>query len=435
MQDSKKFSPSLAWSIFIILGAGVLIFLLYKGASFKPGSQFLPASVGKILNASPDRILVKFKSNASDLRRSEINSKYALKENSEIKNIGVKIVSIPSGIKPEAMVEALNNNEKDAIEFAEPDFVVEPSLVPNDPWFANWQKDKTQINLPGAWDITTGTSNTVIAVVDTGVNCSHEDLAGQCLAGWNFYDNNSTTTDVNGHGTRVAGVAAAVGNNALGVAGTSWQSKILPLRVAAPDGSATYSSIASAISYAADHGAKVVNASYQVGGSSAVERAASYLASKGGLLVVSEGNYSSDTGYSNSLNIISVSAVDANQALYSWSSFGSDVDVAAPGCTGATTYENGGYGSFCGTSNAAPEVAGLLALMWGANPGLTPDQVSDILFKSTIDLGASGVDKYYGWGTIDAATAVNLAKEYIATPTSTPISTPTKGKCRSGKKC
>jgi subtilisin family serine protease len=268
----------------------------------------------------------------------------------------------------------------------------------------------------------------ILAIADTGVNCTHEDLSSGCMAGWNFYDNNNDTTDVYGHGTAVAGVAAALGNNNIGVAGNAWQSKIMPLRVSAPDGTATYSAIASAITYAADGGAKVVNVSYQVGGSSTVQSAAKYLKGKGGLLVVSEGNYASDTGNTNSPDIISVSAVDASDVLYSWSSFGSDVDVSAPGCTGATTKADGGYGSFCGTSNSAPEVSGLLMLIWSVNPALTPDQVQNVLFNSTKDLGSVGWDKYYGWGRIDAEVAISMAVSNInpnPNPEPNPLPPPT----------
>jgi len=409
--------------IISILGlTGILIvgLFVYLGLGSKSEKEYLPASIGRVLTALPDHILVKFKPDVPAQSRSEILSRHGLKENSEIKPLGVKLVST-LGKSYQNVIDDLNRSDGASIEFAEPDYIVEPGLIPNDPWFANWQKDKQQINAPVAWDTTTGSASLTLAIVDTGVNCGHEDLAGQCLAGWNFYNNNNDTADVNGHGTAVAGVAAAIGNNGIGVAGNVWQSRLMPLRVSAPDGMAAYSAIASAIAYAADNGAKVVNNSYQTGGSATVRSAASYLKSKGGLLVVSEGNYGSNTGYSNSPDIISVLAVDASDVIYSWSSFGADVDVSAPGCTGATTLLSGGYGSFCGTSNSAPEVSGLLMLIWSVNPLLTPDQVQDILFRSAKDFGAPGWDRYYGWGRIDAQTAIDmvLRGDVIASPTPT----------------
>jgi subtilisin family serine protease len=419
---------------------GLVVFALFfsnKLGFFGRDRELLPASIGRILRASPNHILVKFKPGISADRRSRVMTKNNLKEKSEIKSIQVKLMTMPSGQDPQLFADKLSRNESDIIEFAEPDYIVEPSLLPNDPWFINWQKDKQQINSPAAWDITTGSASLVLAIVDTGVNCSHEDLTDQCVAGWNFYNNNLDTVDVHGHGTAVAGVASAMGNNGLGVAGNTWQSRIMPLRVSAPDGTATYSSIASAIAYAADHGAKVVNNSYQTGGSSTIRSAAGYLKNKGGLLVVSEGNYGSNTGYSNSPDMVSVSAVDASDVKYSWSSFGNDVDVAAPGCTGATTLGSGGYGSFCGTSNSAPEVSGVLMLIWSANPSLTPQQVQDILFRSSKDLGSVGWDQYYGWGRIDARAAMDLALQGIGSVislTPTPSSTLPSGKVKNTPK-
>ncbi|HTK05156.1 MAG TPA: S8 family serine peptidase [Candidatus Eisenbacteria bacterium] len=375
-------------------------------------------TAGRVVGEAKEHVLVKFKPQANLSRRDEVLAGLGMQKLSTIDGLDVQLVSVPPGQTPEQAVGRLRN-EVD-VQFAEPDEVFEPSLVPNDPWYANWQNDKRQINAPAAWDVTTGSAAQIIAIADTGVDCAHEDLAANCVAGWNFYDNNGDTQDVYGHGTSVAGVAAAVGNNGVGMAGNVWAAKIMPLRVSAPDGTASTSTIATAVTYAADHGAKVVNNSYQTGGSATVRSAAQYLKGKGGLLVVSEGNYGTSTGYTNSPDIISVSGVDANDALYSWSSFGNDVDVAAPGCTGAATKNQGGYGSFCGTSNAAPETSGLLMLVWAANPGLTPDQVQQVLFDSAKALGPSGWDDHYGWGRIDAAAAVALATQSGGTTTPPP---------------
>ena len=430
MKNIKTFfSSSVFLTLLIIILVIVLVIFLYEREPLdNKDKNLLPAFVGRVLNASPSHILVKFKSGISVEKHNQIKVKYNVKEDSEIKNIGVKIISTPPGRTPEEFVDILNKNEGNSIEFAEPDFVVEPSLIPNDPWFVNWQKDKEQINIIPAWDTTTGGVDVILAIVDTGVNCAHEDLVGQCVSGWNFYDKNDNTSDVTGHGTSVAGVAAATGNNSIGIAGNAWQSKIMPLRVSAQNGTATYGAIASAITYAADKNVKVVNASYQINGSRTIQSAASYLKNRGGLLMASEGNYGSKTGYNNHPDIISVSAVDLNDVKYSWSSYGGDVDVSAPGCTGATTISSGGYGSFCGTSNSAPEVAGLLALMWSANSLLTPDQMKEILFLAVEDLGTPGWDQYYGWGRIDAGVAVDMADQYVPNPN------PTTGKAKNTPK-
>ncbi len=394
--------PFVHWTLF------VLVMGLFTQAFLTKVDFGLTQGLGTPSHAH-DRILVGFRQSASQDLKVEVLARHGLRPRSVIAGIEVHVVGIPAGTLPEAAVAALLRKESASVEFAEVDAILEASLVPDDPWFANWQPDKTQIGAPAAWDSVTGDASHVIAIVDTGVNCAHEDLAANCVPGWNFNGKNDDARDVTGHGTKVAGTAAAAGNNGLGVAGMTWRSKIMPLRVSALDGTAPYSTIAEAVTYAADRGAKVVNASYKAAGSLAVRRAAKYLAGKGGILVVSAGNYGTDTGYDNDPNLISVSAVDPGDVLQSWSSFGGDVDVSAPGCTSATTQNGGGYGSFCGTSNAAPEVAGTLMLVRTASPALTAEQAMDVLFASAKDLGAASWDPSYGWGRIDAAAAVILA--------------------------
>ena len=361
-------------------------------------------------------IMVKFKPSTSSEKRKEVLKKHKLSERSEITQLKVKLLTISDEDTPEEARDRLEAEEKNFIEFAEVDEILAPSLVPNDPWFPNWQKDKQIINAPGAWDTTTGNANLVSAVADTGVDCSHEDLTINCVSGWNFYDNNSNTNDVFGHGTKVAGIIGALGNNSIGIAGAVWQSKIMPIRVSDANGLSTLSAIANAITYAADHGAKTVNASYAAGGSKTVQSAGNYMRSRGGLVTISAGNSGKTTGNSASPDLIVVSATDSSDTLYSWSSFGNDVDISAPGCTGAATINGGGYTSFCGTSNSAPEAAGVLMLIWSANPALSPDQAQNALFSSAKDLGPAGWDEYYGWGRINAYSALIQAQNTASVP-------------------
>src|SRR5262249_34365271 len=145
---------------------------------------------------------------------------------------------------------------------------------------------------PTAWCTGTGSSNVIIAICDTGCDPNHPDLVSKYVPGWNFYDSNPNTSDVYGHGTAVAGTPAAASKKGAGGGSVAWGCMIMPLRVSAPDGSATYSAIASAITYAADHGARVANVSYLVSDSSTIGSAGQYLQSKGGVLAVAAGNYS-----------------------------------------------------------------------------------------------------------------------------------------------
>lgn len=161
------------------------------------------------------------------------------------------------------LINALQNHPD--VEYAEPDFTAEAIAAANDPMFLNNQEwHLAKINAPGAWDITTGSSNVVVAVVDSGVNTNHPDLAGKVLVGgYDYVANDSDPMDENGHGTAVAGVVSPACNNGLGVAGVSWSSMILPVRVLDANGSGSYSAISSGITYAADQGARIINMSLE----------------------------------------------------------------------------------------------------------------------------------------------------------------------------
>ncbi len=367
---------------------------------------------GKVVGVFDHSILISFEEGVTGNVRADLIKKYGLKERGYIPALDVRRYQVPTTESPLAIATLLST-EKGVVVFAEPDYLLEPSVVPNDPWFASWQQNKKQINASGAWDLSVGSPSEIVAVLDTGVACDHEDLRGVCVEGWNVISQSSDVSDVHGHGTMVAGAIAGIGNNSVGVAGTLWQGSLMPIRVSDTSGMASYSALASGITYAADKGVRVVNASYQVGGSSAVAKAASYLFNKGGLLITSAGNYGTLSGYRDSDSIITVGAVDTVNVRYSWSSYGSDVDVVAPGCTGATTARSGGYTSFCGTSLSAPEVAGVVALMWTTNKALTPSDIRTVLFSSVRDLGKEGRDSEYGWGLIDMQQAVVKAITYV----------------------
>ncbi|MCW5619758.1 MAG: S8 family serine peptidase, partial [Burkholderiales bacterium] len=242
------------------------------------------------------------------------------------------------------------------------------------------------------------------------VNAAHPDLAAQMVSGWNFYNNNSDTSDVYGHGTKVAGAAAAAGNNAIGVVGVSWRSKIMPIRVTDTAGYGYSSAIANGIVWAADRGARVVNLSFRnVAGDSMVIDAANYMRSKGGVVVAAGGNTGGELVLPASSSITAVSATNSADSRTSWSSWGNYIDVAAPGEGIWTTTSSGGYGGSSGTSFSSPVTAGVYALMMTANPALSPAELDDILFTTTVDINAPGWDVYTGHGRVNAAAAVQKA--------------------------
>ncbi|SFH31520.1 Serine protease, subtilisin family [Nitrosospira sp. Nsp14] len=313
------------------------------------------------------------------------------------------IADLPAHASEKAVAARLAHHPH--LEFVELDYLVEPDFVPNDPQYGSaWHLSK--IGASSAWNNSQG-AGVIIAILDSGVDGLHPDLSSRMVAGWNFYDNNSLTSDVFAHGTKVAGTASAITNNAVGVSGVAGQSRIMPVRVSNTTGSAYISAIAKGLTWAADNKARIANVSfYGVAGSASIQNAAQYMKNKGGLVVVAAGNNGVDQGYAPTTTLIAVSATDGNDFKTSWSSYGSFVSVSAPGAGILTTTWGGGYGSVSGTSFASPVTAGVVALMMTANPGLPNTDIEKRLFSTAIDLGDMGRDPYYGYGRVSAAGAV-----------------------------
>jgi thermitase len=344
-----------------------------------------------------------------------------------IKKLNTHIVELPAGADEVAAMRELRKNH--ALKYVELDMAVTAAATVSDPSYSSsWALPKIQA--PTAWDSANGNGVT-IAILDTGIDGTHPDLAPNLVPGWNVYDNNSNTTDVHGHGTWVAGVAAMAANNALGSAGVAWGAKIMPVRIADANAYAYWSTVAQGIYWAADHGAKVVNISYNgVSGSSTVQSAAQYLRNKGGVVVVAAGNSGGLEDIAASDALLSVAATDQNDARASFSSYGPYVDLSAPGVSVYTTTVGGGYANASGTSFASPIVAATAALMMSANSKLTPADVDRLLTDKSVDLGATGYDQYYGFGRVNAASAVLAAKQTVASDTQAPsvsIASPTGG--------
>lgn len=317
------------------------------------------------------------------------------------------IVDLPENTE-EVAVERLSHHPH--IKFAELDRYLSPTLTPNDPLYTSeWQLPK--IKAPLAWDSTQGLGVTV-AIIDSGANNLHEDLQGQIVAGWNIWDNNNITTDLTGHGTYVSGTVAALNNNGKGVTSVAGLSKIMPIRVTPPDSGGTfYSTLAQGIIYAADHGVRIANASFQgVTNSQTTIDAAQYLKNKNGLLTVGAGNTGVLETYTATTSMIPVSATDANDLLAGFSSYGNFVVMSAPGVDIWTTDMNGSYANVNGTSFSSPIVAGVIALMMSANPLLSNLDIEKLLYSTAVDLGTAGRDIYFGYGRVDAAAAVQAAK-------------------------
>jgi thermitase len=398
--------------IAIAIGVATLATLLLTIGSRLPAASAQKSvnkyrPVGQSERFVPGRVLVKFRENIMPDHARNIIAALGARDADELPGIGVHILDLPEQADEAGFAQAMA--QRPEVEFAELDRIVLPlTITPNDPWYANWEWHLPKISGPTAWESTSGSSSIIIAILDTGVDGSHEDLVNNLVSGWNIYGNNSDTSDVNGHGTSVAGVAGAQGNNGIGVAGVCWSCKIMPIRVTDANASTTYSLLASGLTWAADHGARVANMSFKTSDNSTVKSAAQYFQTKGGVVTSGAGNDSTLNTSPDNPYILTASATNESDALSSYSTYGNNLDVAAP-AGGQTTQRGGGYTYMAGTSMSAPVVAGIVALVLSVNPNLTPYEVQDILKKSADDLGAPGWDIYYGWGRVNAARAVGMA--------------------------
>jgi serine protease len=320
--------------------------------------------------------------------------------------VGTGFIQVRVAGDPAALVAELR--EDPAVAEVDLDYGRHTTAVPNDPLYGQYQSNYLNlVRMPAAWDLLTDASSQVVAVVDTGVYAGHPDLAGRLTAGYNAVAPGSPPSDVDGHGTFVAGVIAANANNGLGTAGVAWNGRVMPVKVF--DGEFAYdSAIADGIVWAVDHGARVVNLS--LGGpiqSPLLQAAVRYATDRDVVVVAASGNEGDGTAQYPAAypEVLAVGATDAAGKLVDFSSYGDWLDLAAPGFDVASTVPNG-YAVGDGTSFASPMVAGVAALVRAQNPALTQAQVGDRLRAAARDAGPRGFDPYFGFGVLDAARAL-----------------------------
>jgi thermitase len=277
-------------------------------------------------------------------------------------------------------------------------------VTPNDLLFSTYQWNLPAIETGQGWNLSKGSKDVIIGVVDTGVQASHPDLQGKLLKGYNAVTKGSTPDDDVGHGTHVTGIIGALVNNGEGVAGISWYNKILPVKALDNSGAGTTYTVAEGIIWAADNGAKVINLSLgNYADSQFLHDAIKYAYDRDIVLVSASGNDNTERpGYPAAYpEVLAVAATNASHERASFSNYGDYVDVAAPGESIASTYPDSQYAALSGTSMASPHVAALAGLVRSLNPNLTNKEVMDLLTKNAVDLGTPGHDKYYGWGQVD----------------------------------
>jgi thermitase len=404
--------------------------------SISLGLAVSAALLASSASAAGARLLVKPRPELPEAALRALLAANGGREHSRIAALGVRIVEVPE----QAAARILESLRKDPqVEFAEPDFIATAVGSANDPYFSSgnqWYLSKIQV--PAAWDYGTGAPGVTVAVIDSGVLASHPDLAGKVLAGYDFHNADADPSDDNGHGTAVAGLAAAASNNQLGMAGIAWANPVLPAKVLGADGSGSYSAISNAITWAADRGARVINLS--LGGTSSsrtLQQAVDYAWNRNAVVIAAAGNNGNNITFypAACTNVVAVSATNASDLRPSWSNFGSYVDLAAPGENILTLQGTASYSSWNGTSFSSPITAGVVALMISANPGLSNRAVVDLLLRNADDIGSAGYDVYYGNGRVNAYRAVAAAANAATldqTPPVASILSPADGATVSG---
>ena len=405
-----------ALKTFFVAALAATLMALIAGTA-KAADEGLPAFPAQgAKEFADDQIIVKLEEEATQADLVALNRRNDARTEEDLPRSDVNVIDLPRGLP---IREAIQSYEASPdVEYAEPDFLLQPTATPNDPNYLKLyglnntgqtgSMPDADIDAKEAWDITSGTPATVVAVIDEGVDVNHPDLksniwvnTGEVPGNGRDDDRNGYVDDVNGydfanddagvydaadgddHGTHVAGTIAAEGNNGTGVAGVNWRASIMALKFMGPNGGYTSDAV-EALNYAVSNGAKVSNNSWGGGVSSlALQQAISKADFAGHLFVAAAGNNGSNNdttpsypaSYSNP-NIISVAASDDRDNLASFSNFGvGSVDLAAPGVSIVSTLPGNRYGGYSGTSMATPHVTGVAALIKSQSPTLSDEQL------------------------------------------------------------
>lgn len=438
-------------TIAVVIVLLLLVLVRYFLSSSQEVSQLQPSSIQPSLSVSSSpqntedwvkgQIMVKFKDTVSDAQISQRLKAFNAKIKNKISGINVTVVEVPVG-QEAAVMESLSKDP--IVKYAEPDYIQKVNWVPNDTYYKNqWGlintgqtiknkvgKANADIKVQQAWDVTRG-NGVKIAVLDTGLDMSHPDLASKVVAQKVF-----TTSSINdkfGHGTHVAGIAAAITNNGQGIAGACPDCQLMIGKIMGDNGTGEASAMAGGITWAADNGAKVINIS---GGganrSSTQEEAIIYAWNKGVVIVAAAGNENTNKlFYPAALtNVISVAASGNSDTKASFSNYGTWVNVAAPGeaiystmPTKAYVMQNSSplalnYDYLSGTSMASPMVAGVAGLVWASAQGTSATNVARRVIDTADKIGGTG--QYWESGRVNAAGAVGTATNPSAAPSVAP---------------
>jgi thermitase len=384
----------------------------------------------------PGKVIVKYRAGRGGTVSLSALQQLGLKRSRSLGNAnnGMEVLAITSQQSPERVAQDLKKNP--AVEYAEPVFTVpfpkvlrsdtevppgDTTQYPNDPMFAKQYSHKVAQSQAG-WAVGRGNPKVILGIVDSGLDINHVDLKAKVVGTYNSADNNPESVDFVGHGTHVSGIASALTNNGLGVAGVAPDCSLLAVKVAPGNSSSpTTEGIANGILYATDHGAQVINLS--LGSrreSQAITDAVKQALARNVVVVVAMGN---DAGNIKSWpagvpGVIAVGSTDSRDQRSRFSNYGDWISVTAPGSDILSTFPlntnligQKEYGTISGTSMAAPFVTGLAGLIRSKYPGLSNVDVKRAIEMSADDLGKPGFDPEFGFGRVNVAKALGRAGE------------------------
>ena len=394
-----------------------------------------------------DEIVVKMEPGAGSAEAivDSVSAPAQIQTNESMPELNTFVVQVAPGDMQKTLAELQNNPNVQSVEL---NYLVKAAYTPNDPAFFQ-QNNLSSIQVPQAWDLAASSQEVLVAVIDTGVDTQHPDLAPNIwqnnaeiangangidddgngyvddFQGWNFVAGNNDVHDDQGHGTHVAGIIAAASDNGVGIAGIAPNARILPIKALDSKGFGTYSQVADAIIYATNQGARIINLGFGgTGYSQVLQDAVNYALARGVIVIAAAGNSGTDVACYPAAypGVISVSAVDNGLTWAPFSTFGNTTGLSAPGIDIYSTYPGGGYSQMSGTSMSSATVSGVAALLAGQPQFADSTNLRAALIDTAYDLGRPGWDPYYGFGLVRALDAMQYTPAGM-----TPVVWPTPG--------
>ena len=398
--------------IVIFLGAIISTPASAQELSFKPNEQ--ADAIKDLFNEDQlydsTELLIGFKQSTTITQRRDILKAFSLSEKDYQEQGSINLVRVPRGQDLEKIANQLVQYKE--VNYVEPNLQLQGSSIPSDSYYSK-QWGAKKINLPEAWDTTTGESSIVVAVVDSGVDTNHSEFKGKIIKSYDISTGKKSIIGTS-HGTHVAGIIGAAMDKK-GVVGTAPNISLMPINIFKGSEASVFNFI-QGIQYAVDNGVDIINLSlYTSYYSATMDTAIQYAHSKGVLVVSAVGNDGKImTAYPAALeNVIAVSATNQDDSFAKFSNRGEYVDISAPGTDIISTDTDGMYSTMTGTSMATPFISGVSALILSKNPYLSADEVESILIKSSKDLGIKGKDNYFGYGRVDAAAALKQTPSLV----------------------